>query len=470
MLTRNTASTDSVDDTLPDPSGNGHRSPTIFARLGRQLAQAILMIAVLAVGFAVMQWLIATKPQVPSRPAFPTVYTVDTIVAEAGDYRPSFIAYGEVTAGRTVELRSLVAGQVVSISDRLQPGDQVEAGAPLVTIDRFNFEGALREAEANLAETRARIAESQARIAIERKKLERGRDQLALAERDLTRIRDLAERGTATQKQLEDREFILSQRAATVEQTEINITAENARLAQQRAVLERLQWKADQARRNLDDTVLTAPFAGIVRSATVEAGKMVSANDVVVSIYEQGNLDVRFTLSDARYGRIQTDNDGLIGREVEVIWQVGPSENRLSAKIERLGADIAASRGGVEIFAALETTGALVTPRPGAFVEIVVPDRLFAGHFRIPETAVYDTDTIYTVVNGRLQARQVTISAYDGEYALVTGEVADGEAILTTRIAEIGEGLRVAGEGDRPAPSGAPGSDRQSAPQAAAQQ
>lgn len=471
MLTRNLASNQTTQD--GDLTAVGERRPVAhwLRRAGRHLAQTVLMIAVLAAGFAVMQWLIATKPQVPARPAFPTVYTVDTVIAQAADYRPSFIAYGEVTAGRTVELRSLVAGQVVSISDRLQPGDHVEAGEPLVTIDRFNFEGAVREAEANLAETQARIAESQARIAIEEKKLERARDQLALAERDLQRIRNLAERGTATQKQLEDRELILSQRSATVEQTEINITAENARLDQQRAVLERLRWKADQARRNLDDTVLTAPFSGIVRSAAVEAGKMVSANDVVVSIYERGNLDVRFTLSDARYGRIQTDSDGLIGRQVEVIWQVGPVENRLNATIERLGADIAAARGGVEVYAALHTDGQAVTPRPGAFVEIIVPDRLFAGHFRLPETAVYDANTVYAVVDGRLKARQVRVSAYDGEFVLVTGEIASGEPVLTTRIAEIGEGLRVTDENAGTAPkNGEAGPRRQAAPQASAQQ
>lgn len=449
MLTRNMAVAGETAEQRREGSG---APASLVWRAGRHLLQAILMIAILAAGFMGMQWLIATKPQVPTRPAFPTIYTVDMVTAERGDYRPSFIAYGEIIAGRSVDLRALVSGEVIAVSDSLKPGDDVQAGEALVEIDRFNYEGALREARANIAETRARIAESEARIAIERTKLERSREQLQLAQSDLERIAALADRGTATEKQVEDRELLVSQRAATVEQTEINITAEEARLAQQEAALERLEWKADQAGRNLDDTVLRAPFDGVVRSTDVETGKMVGANDVVVSIYERGNLEVRFTLSDARFGRIQSEGDGLIGREVEVIWSAGPTENRLSGTIVRLGADIAANRGGVEVIAALRTGDGQTAPRPGAFVEIVVSDRLFEDHFRLPETALYDGGTIYAVVDERLQARRVAVSAFDGEYALVTGELEPGEEILATRIAEIGEGLRVRKEAaDEPA-------------------
>ncbi|MGI9401066.1 MAG: efflux RND transporter periplasmic adaptor subunit [Rhizobiaceae bacterium] len=452
MLIKNTDKTATDDVAQKLPSGSER---SLMWMIVRGLIQALLMIAILFAGFTAMNRLASTKPEVPRRPPFPTVYTVDTLTAEKGDFRPSFIAYGQIVAGRSVELRSLVTGEVVAINPSLKPGASIKQEEPLVEIDRFNYEGALREAIANLEETRAKIEESRARIKIEESKLLRAREQLTFAQSDRERIALLREQGTATEKQVEDREFIASQRQALVEQTEISITAEAARLAQQEAILQRLEWKRDQAQRNLDDTVLSAPFDGVIRIAEVEIGKMVNANDVVVEMFQQGNLEVRFTLTDERFGRIQTANDSLLGREVEVIWVVGASEYRFPAKIVRLGAEITANRGGVEVYARINSAGIPVTPRPGAFVEINVPDRLFDNHYRVPETAIYEGDTIYVVIDGKLAAKPVRISAYDGVEALVTGDISNGDEILITRIAEIGEGLRVRRPGEaKPSPGG----------------
>ena len=421
-----------------------------IARPVRVILQIVLMLVVLGAGLFGMNRLIATKPEIAKRPPFPKVYTVDTVIAHAGDFQPVFTVYGEIVARRSVDLRSLVAGQVVSVSSLLKPGARVAKGASLVEIDRFDYEGALREARANLAEAEARLGESRAGIAMEENKLERAREQLEFAVKDLDRFKSLKTSGSATDKQLEDRELVLSQRAATVDQTGISITAKKAQLAQQQAVLERLRWKVDLASRNLENTVLTAPFDGIVRSAQVEAGKMVSANDVAVSLYEEGNLEVRFTLSNDRYARITSSEPGLIGRAIEIVPSLGGEKVTLPATVDRLGADIETSRGGVEVYARLTTPQAAAMLRPGAFVEVRVPDRVFSGQFRLPETAVHDNDTVYAVSEGRLSPRAITVSAWDGENAIATGDIHDGDEILVTRIAEIGEGLRVAPHSGEP--------------------
>ena len=83
-----------------------------------------------------------------------------------------------------------------------------------------------------------------------------------------------------------------------------------------------------------------------------------------------------------------------------------------------------------------------------AFVEVQVPDRVFKNSFAIPDTALYQTDTVYVEVDGRLQKRQVTIDGYWGENALVTKGLEVGDEVLVTRITEVSEGLLVRREGD----------------------
>lgn len=408
----------------------------------RAIVQAALMIAVVFAGIMGMNRLTALREDAPSRPPFQTVYTVDSVTVTKGRYQPSLLVYGEIQAAQSVELRSLVAGQVVSVNPGLKVGGRVEKGAELFRVDPFAFESALGTANANLAETSARIEENKARIKIEASRIESLREQLVLAQNDLARISSLRGNGTATAKQVEDREFIVSQRRQSLEQAEFNLVAERSRLQQLEAVSQRYDWAKRQAERDLTDTTLFAPLSGIVSQKNIATGRLINANDVVVSMYDEAQLEVRFTLTDERFGRIQSDDVGIVGREVEVVWTVGGEEFRYPAKIDRIGAQITSSRGGVEVIAVLDadTNAAL---RPGAFVEVIVPDKAFTQHFRVPETSVFGNDTVYAIEEGELVARDIRLYARDGDYVIIAGELADGDEVLITRIAEISEGLKV---------------------------
>jgi multidrug efflux pump subunit AcrA (membrane-fusion protein) len=332
------------------------KTRAILATIVRAIIQIILMIAILFASYMAMNRLIASKPEIRKRPSFRTVYTVQTVPVVLGDHRPNFTVYGEAAASRSVDLRSLVSGEVISINSELKAGARVNKGDALVEIDRFNFEGALREARANRDEVLARIRENESLVTLEISKIQRLDEQLELARSDHKRIADLRSNGTTTQKQLDDRTMVLSQRAQLVEQSQINLQTEKAKLEQQKASLARLDWRVQLAERNLLNTILKAPFDGIVRSTGVEIGKTVSANDVVVSLYEDANMDIRFTLTDERYGRLQADQSGLVGREIEIIWAIGGRDHSYPATIERVGAVISSSRGG------MISTSAIVSP------------------------------------------------------------------------------------------------------------
>lgn len=411
--------------------------------LGRVIFQFLLMAAILFGGFFFMNKLIDAKVEPPKRPPFKTVYTVDTIVAEPGNFQPSMVVYGEVQASKTVDLRSLVAGKIVEVSPKLQVGSRIEKGEMLFQIDKFNYETALDGAKSTVIETKARIAENQAMIAIEEARINSLKQQLALAQSDLERISALQRRGSATPRAVEERELIVSQRSQSLEQSQLNLVVERSRIEQLKAVLARAERSIQEAERNLKDTALLAPMSGVIRENNASEGRLIGANDMVVSMYRDDRLEVRFTLTDQRFGRIQSDKIGVVGREVEVIWVVGGEEYRYPAKIERIGAQITSDRGGVEVIASIEGDLNDSPLRPGAFVEVIVPDKLFENNFRVAETALYDGNKVYVAVDGVLEARSVKVLARDGDAIIIDGELSSGDEILITRIAEISEGLNV---------------------------
>ena len=409
----------------------------------RVFSQFLLMAIILFGGFFFMNKLIDAKVEPPKRPPFKTVYTVDTVAAKAGDFQPSMVVYGEAQASKTVDLRSLVAGKIVEVNPKLQIGGRIEKGDMLFQIDKFNYQTTLDSAKSTVTETKARIAENQAMVAIEEARIKSLQQQLALAQSDLERISALQKRGSATPRAVEERELIVSQRSQSLEQSQLNLVVERSRIEQLRAVLARSERSIEEAQRDLKDTALLAPMSGVIRENNASEGRLVSANEMMVSMYRDDKLEVRFTLTDQRFGRIQSDKIGVVGREIEVIWVVGGEEYKYPAKIERIGAQITSDRGGVEVIASIQGDIKDSPLRPGAFVEVIVPDKLFENNFRVAETALYDNDKVYVAVDGVLEARSIKVLARDGDAIIIDGELLDGDEILITRIAEISEGLNV---------------------------
>ena len=414
-----------------------------IGRLGRVLAQAVLPALVLFAAWSWTDGLVngdGAGDGPPRREVAETVYSVTAEDIELGTHRATLRAFGEVVALESAELRVASPGRVVEVRDDLAAGVIVEAGDTLVRIDPFAYLGALREARAQLKEAEAAAREAESRIAMGGADLERAEEQLELAKRDLERATTLRS-GTITDRAVDERRLIVSQRQQSVDQARYSLEGEDARLEQQRAQIDRLEWAVEEAQRALEDTVLTAPFRGIVLSETAALGRIFAANDVAVTLVRADGLEVRFVLSDERYGRLIA-GDALLGTEVSVAWSIGDTPLVYTATIDRIGAEVASDTGGVDVYARLELPSSAV-PRPGAFVEVAVPDRPHPQSARIPTTALYG-DHVFVIGEGdRLVRRPVTVLARDGGDAIVRGGLREGDQVVTTRLAEAGEGLKV---------------------------
>ena len=401
----------------------------------------VLPFVVIAAGAFASWTLVNSKPEVHRQPPQENSYAVEVIKAEPKLWQPDITLYGTVQAARSVDLRALVSGEVIWVNPDLVEGAFVTGDDPLLRIDPFDYEGGVREAEADLKEARARLAETEASIASEEIALTRLREQETIAINDLERARTLVDSGSLTRQALETRELTLSQRQQAVEARETNLDVLRTRIDQQQANIDRLEWRLEQARRNLENTTLKAPFAGVVKTKNVELGHSVSGNDTLVSLYDPDQMDARFTLSDTQYGRLTADGAELIGRPITVNWKLGARTVSHKASITRITPEVNAANGGVEVFAGLEAGSAL---RSGTFVELKVPDRRYDAAMEVPQAALYNGNRIYLNEDGRMAPRDVVVLAYLGDTVLIDGaDFEPGTEIVTTRVAEAGPGLKL---------------------------
>ncbi|GAB5373946.1 MAG: efflux RND transporter periplasmic adaptor subunit [Acuticoccus sp.] len=418
----------------------------------RQIGQAILPGIVLVVAILVTMSLVAGPARdMAGKERAEAVYAVTAQDVTIATNRATLRAFGEVVAAEEAELRIASPGEVVALSDNLAVGRRVTAGEALVTIDAFAYRGAVTEAEAQLAEARARAAEAASHIAMQESMLKRLDEQFVFATRDLGRAEQLASSGTITDKALDDRRLLVSQRQQALDQGRFALEVERARRDQQQATIERLEWQVEKAERALADTVLEAPFDGIVRAENVAIGRLMAANDVAVSLIGADALDLRFVLSDQLYGRLRF-NDALFGAPVEAIWRVGDIPLTYRGTVTRAGADIQSARGGVDVFARLALDGA-APPRPGAFVEVRLPGIAHPDSVRLPASALYGQSVFVIGTDERLAHIPVDVLAIDEGDVIVAGALREGDAVVTTHLAEAGAGIKVR----RVTPSAGPG-------------
>jgi RND family efflux transporter MFP subunit len=218
---------------------------------------------------------------------------------------------------------------------------------------------------------------------------------------------------------------------------------------QQEAIIEQREIAVKRAQRDLADTRLVAPFDGVVNDVNAALGKQFSGfgADKVAELIDTSRMEVRFSLTNAQYGRLLESGESLVGLPVEVLWKVGQRTLEYGAVIERVGAEIESITGGVDLFSVIDTGGEQTDLRPGAFVSVMLPDKVYADTLEAPDTVLYGEDSVFIVRDERLVKRKIHVVGFTGTNVLFRIDeqhpIVEGDLIVITQIREGGEGSKV---------------------------
>jgi RND family efflux transporter MFP subunit len=430
-------------ETQPQDPQSSHRpAPPPRSSFGRRARKFLLPMLILVVAVSFAGYLRATRPPVKRNPVQERVWVVAAVPVKYQDVQPVLRLYGEIVAGRKVDLRPLVGGRIVGVGPNFATGGIVRTGELLIEIDDFDYKSTVQERQAQLAEAKARLEEYLSDLTAEKRLLIRDNDQQGLRQREVERRAKLRARGSGSVKALDDSKLALNQARQAVTTREQAIARLSARTKQQSAVVARMEVTLERARRDLREVRLRAPFDGFLVEADGAIGKKVTTNDRVARLIDARWLEAKFQISDEEFGRLVAAG-GYKGRKAMVRWVTRGRTFSFPAVIARSASQVNANSGGVDLFARITKTDAGTVLRPGVFVEVVIQDRAYAKVVRLPASALHGGNRVYVIVDGRLRERRIEVVARAGNDVLVRGKLAPDERILTTRFAEIGAGVRV---------------------------
>ena len=383
-------------------------------RFIKPLLKLIVALGILASGYGGYNYLLATQEVIEPQPRRETVRQVETVTVKLGDARPVYTAFETVLAARTADLRFSISGEVESIANIFRNGRFVRKGDRLAALDTELLTIARNEINEQISN--------------EKRNIDSLETQLVLRQRQFDRVSEMKAAAVASDSRLDDANLAL-------------IMARNA-LDQSQSRLRQLRLSLKRAERNLRESMLTAPFDGMLSDVSIGEGRVVSSANPLAVLTDLSSLEVSFVVP----AEVYAESTSLIGDPVSITWKAGGrSVQTVNGRIERAEGGVTAAEGGGRLYAALpvpDGDGRTAIPE-GAFVEVRLPTMLIEEVAVIPDVALFERDTVYVIEDGRAVARKVNVINRSDSLLYIEGDLQNGDVVITTRLPGLGKGVRV---------------------------
>jgi membrane fusion protein (multidrug efflux system) len=348
-----------------------------------------LFAAVLVAGYGAVA-------QKPSRAVLPPDAAMeflpgDLYTVEAKTIERTLPITGTMGPVTEATLKAKIAGELIEVVPR--EGEAVRRGQVVARIDP--------------TEVRARVAAREADVAA-------ARAQLVWAEKN----REM-------QRALLEKRFI-SQNAYDNVISSYEVAAAKLRAAQADLVV---------ARKALGDSVLAAPFAGIVAERYAKPGEHVALDAKVLSIVDLSRLELEAAVPAAEIGKVR------VGQAIEFRVD-GFGERPFVGRIERINPTTVAGSRSINVYAVIENPEGLL--RAGLFAQGAASLERIADGLLIPASAVREEtgrSFVYALADGRVARKPVKTGAPDaGGFVQVFEGLLPGDRIVRANLGALRDG------------------------------
>jgi HlyD family secretion protein len=339
-------------------------------------------------------------------PALVRVATVLETSSNPNSQQTVLNASGYVTARRQATVSSKVTGQIIEVL--FEEGQRVEAGQVLARVDSSNIKAGLQLAQAQAQSAKVAIEETQA--------------QLAQSEKDLKRSLVLAEQQINSQ--------------SDVERAQLDVATLKARLARQQADVTVADKQVATWDRQLDDTVIRAPFTGVVISKAAQPGEMISPLSAggaftrtgICTLVDMASLEIEVDVNENYINRVVPGRRVEAALDAYVDWKIPGKVIAIIPTADR-------QKATVKVRVGFDQLDPRMLPDMSVKVSFQGADNAVAtSKVNVPKAAIRKDDgrdIVFVLKDGRIERRAVTIGAEsNGEFPILSNLVGGDKVII----------------------------------------
>jgi multidrug efflux system membrane fusion protein len=335
---------------------------------------------------------------------------------------------GNTEAQSTVGIRSQVEGTLLTVG--FVPGQEVQKGALLFTIDPRPLQAQLSQAEANLLKSMAAVRQGNDIVA---------RDEATAANDRVITNRDLklVEAGVIPREQYDND-------MAKLRSSEATVRADQSAVANLQAAQKAEQANVENARVQLSYTTIRAPLSGKTGNLAVTAGNLVRANDTtaMVTITTSSPIYVTFSIPERDLARIRQ----AAGKEgLDVQGEIpGDEGNPVKGRLSLVDNTVDPATGTVRLKATFLNGDRRLYP--GQFVNVLLTLGTANQAIVVPSQAVQigqDKTFVYVVKDGAAEMRTVKTGTTVESMTVIEEGLNPGEQVVTDGQLRIVPGAKV---------------------------
>ena len=334
-------------------------------------------------------------------------------------------ASGYIVARRRATVSSKVTGKVMKVM--LEEGQRVEAGQVIALLDDSNWRASLAQSKAQLQQAEANVASAQTAFDDAKPIFERSEKQKAAA--------------------------VISAQSFDESHAQFDVAHNNLLVAQRG--LDAARAGVDVAERNLDDTVIRAPFAGIVTEKAAQPGEMVSPISAgggftrtgIGTIVDMDSLEVEVDVSENFINRVRPQQPVTIKLNAYPDWDIPGSVIAMIPTADR-------AKATVKVRIAIKQKDPRIIPEMGARVAFLSEDEAAtAGAQKRPAPGVLipvdaiandaNASIVYVVHGTTVERRAVRLGGKSASGQIVIAGLEAGNSVALGDLSKLSDGARV---------------------------
>ncbi|TKS52976.1 efflux RND transporter periplasmic adaptor subunit [Luteimonas yindakuii] len=379
-----------------------------------------LAVAAAVVVLAVAAWALLGREQAIA------VRTAPVVASGGAGSAPASVldASGYVVARRMATVSAKITGRVREVL--IEEGMAVEEGQVLATLDPIDADAQRALSSSQLAAARSQAGSVQA--------------QLAQAEAEARRMDSLVGQQLVSRSQYDQ---AIAQRDAL--RAQLNTAQRNARVAADQLAIADL---------GVDNTVVRAPFAGVVVAKAAQPGEIVSPLSAgggftrtgIGTIVDMDSLEIEVDVGEAYIGRVQPEMPVTATLNAYPDW-------RIPAEVIAIVPTADRGKATVKVRIAIKEKDRRIVPDMGVSVSFLEQategtDATDAAPraLRVPAAAIVERDgatVAFALAGDRVERRVVRTGGTVGGQREVTSGLVAGEDVVVDPPAALGDGSLV---------------------------
>ena len=373
------------------------------------------LIAIVAIVLVATGWWLFFKPEA-------AIEVRTALAREISSQTASTVlnASGYVTARRQATVSSKFTGKVVDVL--IEEGMEVEKDQVLARLDDSNLATSFALAEAQLRSAETSLKETQA--------------LLNEARSNFTRTRNLLDRGLSSEAEMDRARAASESLAAQLERKQADVRVAEKQL--------------DVYRQQLDDTIIRAPFAGVVVAKNAQPGEMISPISAgggftrtgIGTIVDMSSLEVEIDVNEAYINRVEPGQEVVATLDAYPDWSIPAHVIAIIPTADR-------QRATVEVRVGFDELDPRILPDMGVKVAFQEAGNSASGGQAgvvVPQSAVSESggkSYVLLLAGGLVERRAISTAGERGKEILVISGIAGGDKVIVDAPPGLKNGDRV---------------------------